>query len=1343
MQTRSGSYIKFEISNLKSQIHPACAIGRVFLAVLGWICAAGQAAAATRVDLVLDEPQPPRSVPWPLTTGVPFPKGQLTEASQVRLIDDTGAERLLQAKVAATWDAQRSSIRWLTIDFIAEPGRKYALEFGPDVRAKAPASPLKVAKGEPVRVATGALMAELFQKGPRTLGNLCIDLDGDGKIQPDEVTAVGPADGEHAHVDQDGRRFSSAGDGMARQVVIESSGPVRACVRVDGFYTGPDGQRIVQYRTRYHFFAGLALVKVVDEFRITASTRSQRFRDIAFSLQLPPGKGQRSVAVDASGEPGNQVLSMPWQKETKSVSSFQTVYRHYGNPECTAGIAEVGPAGEKLHKQMEQAGEWMQVADGQSAVNGSLPWFWQQFPKEWEATPNQLRLHLWSPRGGELDFGPDGVRRFIGEAGASYLLDWKGVRAPRTPIEKFFYFAGRAALERGEADGLGTRKHHEFFFHFAPARQAAQGQEYGRLAARPPLALASGKWNCGTDVFGPLMPRPNDAADEAIVDRLFDLSRYAQDNFGDYGWWLFGAGPHYSYQWDPATQRHYADPRRFEYHTYQKETQLWWNYLRSGERRFLDWALPSENHWVDIAVSHEPTRFGSEWRGGEAHKATLHWPRGDWSIDSSMHHLRHHDTGEAWLRGQSQFWASYHRTLETTTLAYFLTGDERLRDVLDYWRAYWSALAGKTSASTDFQPWHREQAWFKPTGPGEKPKTWAEMIRDYAPFTSGSRHQMTLFFNLATLYEFDWDPVAGQVLREYADAFLDPAHPIGVWRSQDNRLPARAEAPTLAHYWTPALWKYGRATGDPRMKEILAKFFDACLGADPFESDVGIYSNAHIGWAWYFTRDPRHLRPAVIELERLRPFAAPLAKPEDLGQRLYNPYAPIHAFAAVPRLLWALDDAKRQGIDIPPSAVARPQRTAIAFMKAVGKPVELTLWGFDAAPRLLGPDGKPFKDLQVQSRTYASATQPFDRTLPQFEAYRHRVTIPRLELGVLELTGADGVACNAAAPLAVEPGESWLWKVPAVAREVRLESAKAKAIRVLGPDGKPRPGKVAAATVTVPVAPEEAGQLWRLENAGPDLLWLRIADVPVEQCWVAASETALRQLPGSAVTAAALPPAIAFRADEEYPAGRFGQGVLVVPGRPLRLPDHIEKDGQTVRLFDLEQGTVEFWVKRLWDERLAPAPARVTFLTNGLVEAWSPWKLPVGEWAHVAVVWRPLQRDPNQTMVHIYVNGLDQANYRSTWWEGYSVRPYSLPTNGKWLKEWLAQAPAGTAFVLDELRISKVPRYADLKIDFGGQQTFNPVRFTPPAAAFRPDGDTTALFHFDGDSKEAARGNGP
>lgn len=1292
--------------------------------------------AATRVELTINEPNPPRTVAWPITTGVPFPKSGLTSVENCLLRDSDGQECLLQAKPAATWDGPKGSIRWLTIDFIAQPGKTYALEFGPDIQRRQVASTLRVDQKEKVQVSTGALISDFTMTGPAALAAVRIDRDGDGTIQPSEVTAKNV--GENYTVDQDGNRADSTRDGNDRKIVVESSGPVRVCVRVDGFYTGKDGKRTVAYRTRYHFFAGLSVVKVVNEFQIVGSTKGIRWKDVGFSMQLPIERENWKLAVDESGDAGNQVMIIEPAKGSQSVSSFQSVYRHYGNPECRGGVVESLVKGEKEHRKAEQVGEWMQTGDNKAAVTGSLRWFWQQFPVEWEAKPDGLTLHLWSPRGGELDFGIDGIRKFFGEAGEQYLLDWKGVRTPRTPIERFFYFAGRAALDRGEADGQGIRKHHEFYLHFGRANQAEAGQDYGRLAADPPLALATGRWNCSTDVMGPIAARPNDSPYEAIVDRLFDLGRDMQDGFGDYGWWLFGAGPHYSYQWDAKTQKHYADPRRFEFHTYQRDTQHWWNYLRSGERKFFDWALPSENHWADIAVSHEPAKFFTEYRGGTISPATLPWPRGDWSIDSTMHYLRHHDTGEAWLRGQSQFWASYHRTLETTTLAYYLTGDERFNDVIDYWRSYWGDLAGKTSASKDLQPWHQSQAWYRATKEGEKAKTWAEMIRDYAPFNSGSRHQQTLFFNLATLYEHTWDPKIKQAVNEYANAFLDPKHAIGVWRSQDNSGPVHAEAPIMAHYWIPALWRYSRATNDERMPEVFRRYFESCLGADPFREDVGIYSNVQIGYAYAFTKDPRHLQAAKAELDHLMPNAAPLAKPEDLNVRLYNPYAPIRSFTGVPRLVWALQEAKRNRVEIPPPPITRPQRTSIALNKQPGVALETTLWGYDPEVTLIDPDGKPFKGFQVRTKMFASAIQPFDRIQPNHEVFEHRLAIAAaapagwyvvsntLETAVLELRGGSGVLCDASRPVAIHPGVVWHWKVPSNASELHLETGQPKDLRIVAADGKPITAKSGPADLTISLNEADAGKLMSFTNAGTAIVWFRLKELPLEQTWVASQ-------PDIAGTPTKLMPIATPPVAEDE--GRFGKGVLIKPGRSLRLPDHVVRDGAPDKLFDLQQGTLEFWVKRLWDDRLLPS-AKVSYLSNGPIDATIPWKVPYNEWAHVALVWRPLKKDPKQVILHVYVNGLDQGNYRSTYWEGYSVRPLSLASNAKWLEGFVSKAPAGTSFLLDEVHLSSVPRYVDLDLEFGGQQTINPVRFDPPTKPFGPDRHTQFLFHFDGNLRD-------
>lgn len=1379
----------------------------------GLISLATPVGAATRVELVIDEAIADRTVVWPVTTGVPFPRGQLTDERHCRLIDDTGAEQLLQTKVAATWDADRTSIRWLTIDFLAVPGRKYELEFGSDVERAEIASPIMLTntfvespvggrRSFYVQVETGELrvrfdeyggpLAKVTFRDNSERWHSIIDELAERRIKGKPIAHPISRGVSDYYVSGTGELKSLLG---RHRVSIESGGPVRACILVESDLSVPETTPTIALRTRYHFFAGLRVIKVISELRFTGTTRKKTFRDIGVSLPLIAGLSGgefNTVVVDGNGGPGSQPVEFRWKDSTRSVSSFQKTYRHFGNPDCEAGIVEVTDKGERSLHTTPQIGEWIQVRNKKFAVTGSLRWMWQQFPKEWEVTRDGLTLHLWSPRAGELDFGPDGIRKFFGEAGRKYLLEWKTGGTPNA-ISNFFYYAGHAALKRGEADGQGVNKHHEFWLHFGEADEAKIGQQYGALAASPPLALATGEWNCSTDVFGPLMPRgkteppaeadedaPDLAKYEAIVDRLFDLGQKAQDDFGDYGWHVFGSGPHYSYQWDEKTQRHYADPRRFEYHTYQKETQLWWNYFRSGERKFYDWAIPSEDHWVDIAVTHVPLEYRCAWRGGFLKDQTLHFRPGDWSIDSPLFYVRQRDSAEAWLRGCSQFQASYHRTLETTSLAYYLTGDERYNDVLKFWQEYWKDFAGLRSDHPEkFPLWLREQPWFEPTKPGEPSKSWAEMIRDYCPFTSGLRHQMTYFFSLATLYEHTWDPEIGQVLRECADAYLDPDHRIGVWRTQENGPPTYAAAPKLAHYWVPALWKYARATGDRRMPGIFEKYFAACYAADPFREDVGQYSDVHLGYAYYFTKDPRHLRPAQLALDKLLPNAQPLANPKELGRRLYNPYAPIQSFAAVPRLHWALDQARKEGVAIPRGPLTRPQRTATAIPKAKDAPLTLTLWGYDKTVRLIGPDGKRFRNFQIRTEKHASDLQPFDRTMPDFEVFLHEVTIPpaaragfyvlspQLEMAVLEATshphpgqakpvpqattGGQLVFANASRPVAVWPfadakTAGIAWRVPKGIESVKFESAGADSWTVLTPDTKfSRQGKGSEIVVRTTSLPEPRLLLVSVHSRNLSRrqpVWLRI-DLPPEHCWFPISvlsdvnsEGQLNSLdrtpPSPAITAAALQTESLPALSEVWPEGRFGKSLQIIPGRKLTLPDHVTVDGKEVRLFNMKQGTIEFFVKRQWDDRLV-ATKPVTFLTNGWLKAWCPRPLPLREWAHVAVEWRPLKRDPDRIAVHIYVDGLDRRNYRSTWWEGYSQKPLTLP-NRERLRQFVCETVENGPFAIDELRVSTVARYAKPEVELGGSQVFNPARFNPPREPFQPDARTALLLHFDGDS---------
>ena len=101
-----------------------------------------------------------------------------------------------------------------------------------------------------------------------------------------------------------------------------------------------------------------------------------------------------------------------------------------------------------------------------------------------------------------------------------------------------------------------------------------------------------------------------------------------------------------------------------------------------------------------------------------------------------------------------------------------------------------------------------------------------------------------------------------------------------------------------------------------------------------------------------------------------------------------------------------------------------------------------------------------------------------------------------------------------------------------------------------------------------------------------------------------------------------------------------------------------------------------------------------------------------------------------------YVDGLDLAYYRSTWWKGYT-QPFTF-RKGAWLRKFVLATQPGAPYLIDDLRISTVPRYARLDVTFGREQTFNPAHFLPPAQPFEIDEYTAALFHFDGDTTGAS-----
>jgi hypothetical protein len=73
---------------------------------------------------------------WPVTSGVPFPKGALGSADRVRLLDAKDASVPLDAIATGRWPD--GSVKWLLLDFRHHgPAASYTLEYGPSVKPEA------------------------------------------------------------------------------------------------------------------------------------------------------------------------------------------------------------------------------------------------------------------------------------------------------------------------------------------------------------------------------------------------------------------------------------------------------------------------------------------------------------------------------------------------------------------------------------------------------------------------------------------------------------------------------------------------------------------------------------------------------------------------------------------------------------------------------------------------------------------------------------------------------------------------------------------------------------------------------------------------------------------------------------------------------------------------------------------------------------------------------------------------------------------------------------------------------------------------------------------------------
>jgi len=1093
-----------------------------------------------------------------------------------------------------------------------------------------------------------------------------------------------PAGAGHYLVDQQGRVFTASADGEAYQVRVERRGPLHTVVRADGRYVTADGEAKCRYIARMHFYLDRPFIRLQHTFLFTEDSDDLQLRDLGVRVSLPEGVVPTVAEFDADAALDSKSYRVSLDPSIESVALLQDQYRHLAQPESHWGLYVTSGGSEAEALAGERAGNWCTLASGDGAVSMALRNFWQEFPKELEIRGRSLVAHLWSSRrGGPLDFRLPAVMEFWGQANLERWRQWR------------FYVLDLMQAGRYKSNARGLAKTHEILYHFH--EPTASPTEVARHFAQPPLAYPDPEWTASTDAVGLLSPRDPERfpeEEQALDTQVQELQRLIHE-WGNYGWWEHGAGPHLNYRFDG--NQPIACPKRYTGGCeYWYTRALWIGYLRSGDRRYFDLAAPYAKHFMDVIISH--VNSDTRWRGD------FYWDPGQtpvhWGGTKHQQLIRTPTAGVC---------AQFGWTVDGILYHYYLTGDDRAWDVVQEYADLYRRLL-------DYPEWVDDAL--------------------KAANIMWSRKVFGILDELSILYEATGDETFARLAKQLAHRVLLPDEPGGIHREPqfkgDTKLYPK---PYAIYYKTPCVIRYGRATGDPLAKETVLRMVK-------YDYETAGWYGYCPGWrytyAWLYGGSRSYLACAdhatrVRWDRRFTPW--PVGIPYQA-----NPSGSTLGSASLFLSMNAVMAARRQVGD------------ALATFPVLPRYAESP-----AATILVKPDPDTEAKLEVhttaETLNVSSRKANVQSRLHHGSSF-HEISLPagaapdivsieapaRQAVHVLTCTGAKvALAASAGLPVAkLEESGPWFFKTTAGRDHFVIECADPELLVLRSSAGRPVPIK--PGEHRIPVQPDEQSKVWSLSAKGNT--FVKIAGIRPLFAY---------QNPDQLFAADGIVPESRTVGEERtvrFPEGIDGKGLRLGDGEWLAFP---VGEGER-KIFSAEEGTVEFWFQPSWPYFLSPhnmqrtllfvpgkdktsAVLNVHFLkvrrtsgpmaydlrgsVAGAEAAISSWgrkhaRWMAGDWVHLAIEWG---RDRGVFGLRYYVNGQYDGN--KTQVQGWRrIRGFAPLPIGDTISIG-GGAPRGTSLngTIDELRISSVRRYRG-------------VSFSPARRSER-DQHTLVVFRFE------------
>ena len=232
-------------------------------------------------------------IPWPISMGMPFPQGAVTDPRTIRLLDQNDNEAIpSQVRPLSHWPD--GSIRWLLTDFTSDGSEGVAVEYGHRIDPSDSVAGIHTQNRRAEYVVTTGPLRVRFPKDRTVLPGLVERFDR----KTNTYLPITPPKGSPAVslYDGRGRVFNSLKPDIVR---IEESGSERVCVRIDVPHRNRTGDTLFSSTFRVHLYRNSTHIKIHHTYLNDADDDFTRVRRLTLRVDTPFGK---SASVRSEGQ---------------------------------------------------------------------------------------------------------------------------------------------------------------------------------------------------------------------------------------------------------------------------------------------------------------------------------------------------------------------------------------------------------------------------------------------------------------------------------------------------------------------------------------------------------------------------------------------------------------------------------------------------------------------------------------------------------------------------------------------------------------------------------------------------------------------------------------------------------------------------------------------------------------------------------------------------------------------------------------------------------------------------------------------------------------------------------